>query len=318
MARYVTIATLNMGYHVNGDTRGGYTHPSNLPFGETLENNLALFEQKILEAKERFAAEFVCFSEVGLSLGLEGEELKRSIIAIPGPELDRLAAAASRADCYAIVAAYERGEDHNFNTAAVLGPDGSLVGKYRKVHITPGAYISDRCVQHPGDSWPVFETRRGRIGIVICYDYYFPESVRCVALGGAEIVFCPTMEDERGFEQVMALQRARAIDNAVYYVSSTTFCGGRESRSGGRSVIIDPMGVVRADSGLRDGWAAATVDLDDPFPQREAGVVEPQHMRKLLLKCRRPDTYGFIVAPKPEVPWSEVLLDDSPPRYPDV
>ena len=70
MGRYVRIATLNTGYHTNGDTRGGYGHASSIPFGQTLETNLSIFEQKILEAGKQFAADFVCFSEVALSLSL--------------------------------------------------------------------------------------------------------------------------------------------------------------------------------------------------------------------------------------------------------
>jgi len=164
----------------------------------------------------------------------------------------------------------------------------------------------------------VFDTRHGKVGIQICYDYYFPESTRCLALGGAEIVFSPTMNDARGVEQEMALQKARAIDNGVYFVSSCTFTGGHEPHSSARSVIIDPVGVIRADSGFRDGWAVATVDLDDPFPQRGAGLHDPQNTRKMIFNCRRPSTYTAIVAPKKPAPWAEVMLDGSKPLYPIV
>lgn len=316
MTRLVTIATLNMGYYTNTTYQDGYRHPGGIPFGGTLENNLALLEGKILEAGQRFHADFCCFTEIALSLGLKGEEAQRAVVRVPGPEVERLAQAAKRAQTHVIVGLLERAEPVGYNSAVLLGPDGDLLGTYRKVHITPTEYTNDTYPRTHGDAWPVFETRHGKVGIQICYDYYFPESTRCLALGGAEIVFCPTMQDSRGIEQMMALQKARAIDNGVYYVSSVMFTGGHEPHSSARSVIIDPVGVVRADSGFGDGWAVATVDLDEPFPQRWAGLPHPQNTRQMIFNCRRPSTYGRIVEPKRAVPWREVVLDGSDPPYP--
>ena len=225
-----------------------------------------------------------------------------------------MASAAKRAGTYVVVGLFEKTDSMPYNTAVLLSPDGELVGRFRKVHPTPG----ERLVTRPGNEWPVFETRYGTVGIQICYDYYFPESTRCLALAGAEIVFWPTENEGRGVEQAMALQKARAIDNAVYYVSSVTFCGGHEPHTPARSTIIDPVGVVRADSGFGDGWAVATVDLDDPFSQVWAGIPEPQNMRKLLFKCRRPEMYGAIAAPKADIPWSEIILVETEAKYPEV
>ncbi|MBM4048874.1 MAG: carbon-nitrogen hydrolase family protein, partial [Planctomycetes bacterium] len=128
MPRRVTIATLQMGYGTN--VLKGHSHPSNIPFGATLENNLAILEAKIEEAGRALAADFVCFSEIALSLGLSAaadDERKRSVVRIPGPEVERLAAAARKADCYVIVGLYEKGEPLGYNSAALLGPDGALV-----------------------------------------------------------------------------------------------------------------------------------------------------------------------------------------------
>ena len=313
MARHVTIATLNMGLRAAGEFAGCYDHPSSIEFGPTLSDNLDRFESLIGEAGEQLGADFVCFSENALTHGVRGSEADLAV-ALPGPEVERLAVAARKAKCCVIMGLREQSGEKPYNSAVVLGPDGSLIGTYRKVHLTPGEY-RDRA---PGTDWPVFTTPRACIGVQICYDYYFPETTRCLALAGAEIVFSPTMQDARGLEQVMSLQRARAIDNGLYFVSSTTFTGGHEPHSTARSVIIDPVGVVRADSGFRDGWALATVDLDDPFPQYWAGIPAPQRMRAMLLKGRRPDTYGAITAPKTSPPWREILLDGSEPDYLEV
>jgi len=313
MARNVTIATLNMGYYNNGGLPGGYHHESSIKFGPTLEDNLRLFADKIREAGIGRHADFVCFSEHALTLGVQGSD-EDLAVTVPGPETDRLAAAAREADCYVVMGLLEKAEPKPYNSAVLLGPQGDLVGVYRKVHITPGEYIT----RSPGNAWPVFQTRHAVVGIQICYDYYFPESTRSLALQGAEIVLSPTMNDGRGIEQEMALQQARAIDNAIYYVSSVTFSGGHEAHGTARSVIIDPVGVIRADSGFRDGWAIATVDLDDPFPQIWCGIPEPQRMRAMLYKCRRPDTYGAITAPKSSPPWRDIVLDGSNPPYPEI
>jgi len=312
MARLVTVATLNMGLHNNGPVPGGYHHPSSIKFGPALDDNLCIFEAKIIEAGRDMGADFVCFSEHALTFGVPGSE-KELAVAVPGPEVERLAAAARNADCYVIMGLREQAHPAPYNSAVLIGPNGDVVGVYRKVHLTPGEYLT----RQAGADWPVFQTRHGVVGIQICYDYYFPEATRCLALRGAEIVFCPTMQDARGIEQVMALQRSRAIDNGLYYVSSVTFCGGGEPHSTARSVIIDPVGVLRADSGFRDGWAAATVDLDDPFPQHNSGMPAPQRMRLMLLKSRRPDTYQSVVAPKDLPRWSDVRLNGSDPGYPE-
>lgn len=313
MARRVTIATFNMGFYSQGEMSDRYCHPSSIRFGPTISDNLQIFESLIGEAGNDLGADFVCFSELALSYSVEGRDSDLAV-AVPGPEVDRLATAAEAAECCVVVGLLERAGEKPRNSAAVLGSDGRLLGTYSKVHLTPGEYLH----REAGTAWPVFETGCGTIGVQICYDYYFPEAARCLALAGAEIVFCPTMEDARGLEQVMALQRARAIDNGVYYVSAVTFTGGRESHSSARSVIIDPVGVVRADSGFRDGWAVATVDLDDPFPQYWSGIPAPQRMRDMLFKSRRPDTYEPIVAPKACPPWRDIMLDGSDPGYPEM
>jgi predicted amidohydrolase len=313
MARHVTIATFNAGYGNAGEFAGRYAHPSSLTFGPTLAANLERYEALIDEAGARHGADFVCFSEHALTYGVPGSDAELAV-AVPGPEVARLAAAAARAKCCVIMGLLEQAGEKPYNSAVVLGPEGDLLGAYRKVHLTPGEYVT----RTPGAAWPVFATPRARIGVQVCYDYYYPEATRCLALGGAEIVFSPTMNDARGLEQVLALQRARAIDNGLYFASATTFCGGHEPHGTGRSVIIDPVGVVRGDSGFRDGWAVATVDLDDPFPQYWSGVPAAQRMRAMMFKGRRPDTYDAITAPKDVPPWREIMLDGSDPGYPET
>ena len=98
-----------------------------------------------------------------------------------------------------------------------MSRDGTRIGVYRKVHCTPPALAGG---QLPGDEFPVFEMDFGRVGMMICYDAYFPEQARILALKGAEIIFYPTMSDARGEAIWELVARARAVDNAVFVVAS--------------------------------------------------------------------------------------------------
>ena len=106
----------------------------------------------------------------------------------------------------------EREEKQIFNTAILLGPDGELVGKYRKVTL-PREEIEKGI--SPGHDYPVFSTRFGKVGIMICYDVFFPEVARELSLGGAEIIAMPIWGGNP------SLAAARCAENGIYLVSST-------------------------------------------------------------------------------------------------
>ncbi len=99
-----------------------------------------------------------------------------------------------------------------YNVAILIGPDGKIVGKYRKVCLT-GSEIEDGVT--PGHDYPVFDTRFGKVGMMVCYDGFYPEVARELSIRGAEVIAWPVM----GCNPLLA--KARACENHIYLVSST-------------------------------------------------------------------------------------------------
>ncbi len=114
---------------------------------------------------------------------------------------------------YVIGCIYERDKDYVYNTAFLLDRSGQLVGKYRKTHLHwPEMFQGVR----PGGEYPVFDCDFGRIGIEICYDSWFPEVARVLALKGAEVIFCPNA----GYHPIVGA--ATCCDNGIYFVSASS------------------------------------------------------------------------------------------------
>jgi len=189
----------------------------------------------------------------------------------------------------------ERGDEAGvvYNTAVLTGPDG-YIGRYRKVHISP----IEQFMWRKGNDWPVFETAIGRIGMLICYDQSWPESTRELALRGAELMIMPTAwmysgegdpDQDPWSEAYRIYGRARAMENARWFISSNyagSFGGGHYI---GRSQIIDPLGQVVADSGTAPGLAVATIDVQARIEAAHATYFGPK-----LIRDRRLETYEVL------------------------
>ncbi len=218
---------------------------------------------------------------------------------IPGPTIERMAQVARETEAVLICPIFERTPDGTFyNAAAVLGPDGRLLGKYRKSSIpfmdrarSSEPRGDEKFYFTPGDlGFPTFDTPFARIGILICYDRHFPEAARVLGLGGAEIVFVPT-NTTRMARYLWDLElRAHAIAN-VYYVCGVNKvgvdAGGSARDHHGDSLICDPRGEILAQaSATREDIVMADVDLS----------VIPE-LRALwgYYRDRRPDLYGPVV-----------------------
>jgi len=131
---------------------------------------------------------------------------------IPGPSTQYFGTLAKQHDLYIVAGLVEREQHRIFNVAVLIGPDGNVVGKYRKVAL-PRTEI-DAGVE-PGDDYPVFETRFGKVGMMVCYDGFYPEVARELSNRGAEVIAFPVW----GCNPLLA--SARACENHVYVVSST-------------------------------------------------------------------------------------------------
>jgi predicted amidohydrolase len=168
---------------------------------------------------------------------------------------------------------------------------------YRKVHLGVGEKIAFQ----PGNSWPVFETHIGRVGVLICYDVIFPEAARELVLRGAEILAFPTVwpaSNLEGYEQQDLgvnhdlFCRARALENQVFFVSSNA-CGAddvSEMRFYGHSQIVAPTGHVLAIAGYDEGLLTATVDVAAEITKARTTGFNGLY----FCKDRRPETYERV------------------------
>jgi predicted amidohydrolase len=132
--------------------------------------------------------------------------------AIPGPSTEYFGLLAKQHDLYIVAGLLERDGHLVYNTSVLLGPDGELIGKYRKVTLPRGEIEGGIT---PGHEYPVFETRFGKVGMMICYDGFFPEVARELSNNGAEVIAWPVW----GCNPMLGA--ARACENHVYVVSST-------------------------------------------------------------------------------------------------
>jgi predicted amidohydrolase len=178
--------------------------------GKTPAEKCRLFAPLIEKAAAQ-KADFVVLPE---TLTFYGTGLKMAECAepIPGPSTEYFGSLAKKHDLYIVAGLVERDEHLIYNVAVLIGPDGSVAGKYRKVCL-PRSEI-EAGIQ-PGDEYPIFETRFGRVGMMVCYDGFFPEVARELSNRGAEVIAFPVWGCNPG------LASARACENHVYVVSST-------------------------------------------------------------------------------------------------
>ena len=250
----------------------------------TVRDNLDLMA-KVLDEAGRGKPDVVLLTEFFPEHGVKGTVHDRSE-SIPGPVTDALARKAREYRTYIIAGMLELDGGKTYDTAVLIDRQGRVAGKYRKTHL-PLAEVEDG--ETPGSDYPVFDTDFGRIGILVCWDFVFPETFRILRLEGAEIVFLPIAGDP-GTRHFDTITRARALDNGVYLVASVS--------DGAPSRIVNPDGEVMAETA--DGLAAAELDL-----RRESRLwwlsVGPAdgELKSLVIQERRPDSYRLLIDTNP-------------------
>jgi len=172
---------------------------------------------------------------------------------IPGPTTDYFGALAKQHSLHIAVSLYEREGHLVYNTAVLLSPEGKLLGKYRKVCLPHGEVEKGVA---PGTEYPVFDTKFGKVGLMICYDGFYPEVARALTANGAEVIAWPVW----GCDPLLA--RARACENRVYVVSSTFTDPKSDWMISG---IIDPAGKVVAQAKESGSVVVSEADLSKPL-----------------------------------------------------
>lgn len=167
-----------------------------------------------------------------------------------------------------------------FNTAALFGPEGRLVGTYRKVHLFPPMGE----VEHmsPGDTLPTFGLPSVRVSMAICYDLRFPELWRRYTYAGTQLILIPAAWPIRRVEHWRVLLRARAIENQLYIVGCNRAGTDADGEFGGHSAAIDPWGRISVEGGAEPGLFLAALDLEEVIRARE---------RFPFLSDRRPEIF---------------------------
>jgi N-carbamoylputrescine amidase len=208
-------------------------------------------------------AEIVCLPELFRSQYFcreENAELFNLAETIPGPTTETLASVAKELQVSIVASLFEkRAHGLYHNTAAVLDADGSLIGIYRKMHIPDDPLYFEKFYFTPGDlGFQSFDTRHSRIGVLVCWDQWYPEGARITSLQGANVLFYPTAigwhpseKEQYGEAQLDAwrtIQRAHAIANGVFVaaVNRTGYEGPPEGglEFWGNSFVADPFGRV--------------------------------------------------------------------------
>jgi len=268
------------------------------------DTNLAQAEAGIQTAAAQ-GAQIVCLPELFRSLYFcQSEDHVNFALAepVPGPSTERLSALAAELGVVIVASLFEkRAEGLYHNTAAVIDADGRYLGKYRKMHIPDDPLFYEKFYFTPGDlGFKVFKTRYARIGVLICWDQWYPEAARLTALRGADILCYPTAigwhpseKAEYGVAQHQSweiIQRSHGIANGCYVVSINRTGHEGDPDGGiefwGQSFISDPAGKVIARAPVDEpAVLVAPVDLDK---------IDVQRTHWPFLRDRRIDAYGEI------------------------
>lgn len=231
---------------------------------ENLENAIALIREAAVQG-----AQIICLPELFKTVYFCQEENHKYFQyaeAIPGPTTERLSALAKELQVVIVASLFERraaGLYHN--TAAVIDADGTLLGIYRKMHIPDDPLFYEKFYFTPGDlGFRCWQTKYARVGVLVCWDQWYPEAARLTALRGAEVIFYPTAIGwhpsekaefgERQHSSWETVQRGHAIANGCYVavpnrVGHEAPAGGDGLDFWGRSFIADPAGQILAKGG---------------------------------------------------------------------
>jgi N-carbamoylputrescine amidase len=235
--------------------------------GGDLEQNFAKALALARVAAER-GAKIICFAECFAwpwfpSKVTEGSRALAE--PIPGPMTKALQRLAEETQAALVAPLFESAEEGEYNATVVIDATGHLLGLYRKNHIPDLSNYRERFYFRPGNlGFPVFKTRYATIGVQTCWDNFFPEGARALALKGAEIVFCPTACSSAG----SAAKWERAIMGHAVYNSLYAFRVNRIGTEGamtfyGRSFCVDPNGdYVTEPAGAIEGVVLADLDLN--------------------------------------------------------
>jgi predicted amidohydrolase len=257
-----------------------------------VEDNLIAMGKFIDQICSEQKVDLIVFPELattGYELGLRFTDVAERV---PGHAVNLLAQRAADYSTHVVfgMVTKEKVESVLYNAAIVIGPDGEMLGEYRKLHL-PG---EERLAFRPGYRLPVFETAFGQIGVLLGWDLAFPEAARSLTLDSADLLcvcanwgHSPAQEREIFVEEWRTYVQARALENSLYVVASNRIGEEYSYHFFGDSMVVGPRGELYASIDEEiEGYAVAPIDLDAVRKTRE----ELQ-----LVQCRMPQSYRAIV-----------------------
>ena len=268
--------------------------PKNIAKGKELVRAAAAKRANVILLQELFETPYFCQDQIADHFGLAKPFKDNPVVA-------QFAELAKKLGVVLPISFFEKAGRAHFNSLAMIDADGTVLGLYRKSHIPDGPGYQEKFYFTPGDTgFKVWHTKFGVLGCGICWDQWFPEAARAMALMGAEVLFYPTaigtepppappVDSRDHWRRVM---QGHAGANYVPLVASNRI-GTEKSSAGagemtfyGSSFIADPMGAIVAELGRTDeGVTTASFDLDEIARMRASWG---------LFRDRRPDLYNVI------------------------
>jgi agmatine deiminase len=270
----------------------------------SVSDNIAENMQKTAERIEEAAkmgAQIICLQELYRTRYFpqnENLDVKRLAETIPGDSTRLFSELAKKHKIVIIAPLFEKSKEGKFyNSAAVIGSNGQILGTYRKAHIPQDPYFYEKDYFEAGDSdYQVYDTGFARIGVLICYDQWFPEPARINTLKGAEIIFYPTAigyvkdytsEDGDWHDAWKTVQRAHAIANGIHVAAVNRVGGETDLEFWGGSFVCDSFGkVLKEANTTKEEVVVAKIDLSKNKRIQDGWG---------FLRNRRPDTYDTLI-----------------------
>ncbi|MGE5532834.1 MAG: carbon-nitrogen hydrolase [Bacillota bacterium] len=262
---------------------------------ENISENMQKTAEKVEEAV-KLGAQIICLQELYRTKyfpQLENQDVKGLAETIPGESTRLLCGLAKQKGVVIIAPLFEKSSEGKFyNTAVIIGSDGTIMGTYRKAHIPYDPYFYEKNYFEAGETeYQVYDTSFARIGVLICYDQWFPEPARINALQGAEIIFYPTAigyvkgytsTDGDWHDAWKTVQRAHAIANGIHVAAVNRVGEEGDLEFWGGSFVCDSFGKVLSEANAKEEVLIANVDLSKNKKIQEGWG---------FLRNRRPDTY---------------------------
>lgn len=269
---------------------------SNLEAAERLTREAAQRGAQVILLQELFETPYFCIEQ-------DSRHLSLATTLEDNAAVRRFAPIARELGVVLPISFFERAGQAFFNSIAIIDADGSILGVYRKAHIPNGPGYQEKNYFSPGDTgFRVWNTRYARLGVGICWDQWFPETARCMALMGAELLLYPTAIGSEpppalpvnSREHWQRTQQGHAAANIMPLIASNRYGIERSKqdpeglwiRFYGSSFIADPTGAKLVEAGEEgDAVLTASFDLDE---------IESLRNNWFVFRDRRPDLYGAI------------------------